>query len=82
MCLSWNETNNALMPSRCEFPYPPMQLFFLFDDEWYGYIGNKHRYKVLPLNVSQVESFLKNENEEWIAENVELYNAASHEEKP
>lgn len=75
MCLSWNETTNALMPFQCEFPYPPMQLFFLFDDEWYGYISDK----VIPLNVSQVEQFFK--NDEWIAENVELYNAASHEEK-
>ena len=76
MCLSFNDANNALMPSQCESPYPPMQLFVTFDDEWYGYISSD----VIPLNVSQVESFLN--NDEWIAEDVELYNAASHEEKP
>ena len=82
MCISWNETSNALTSSQCEFPYPPMQLFFLFDAEWYGYIGNEEfkRYEVVPLNVSEVERFLK--NDEYIAENVELYSAASHEEKP
>ena len=59
-----------------------MQLFLFFDDEWYGYIGNEaiKRYEVVPLNVSEVERFLK--NDEYIAENVELYSAASHEEKP
>ena len=76
MCLSFNDTNKSLMPFQCEFPYPPMQLFFMFDDEWYGYIKDE----VIPLNVSQIESFLK--NDEWKAENVELYNAASHVEKP
>jgi len=82
LCLSWNETSNALLPSPCEFPYPPMQLFFSFDDEWYGYIGITEikRYETLPLNTTQVDSFLR--NDEWITENVELYSLTSHEEKP
>eukprot|EP00986_Skeletonema_menzelii_P005475 scaffold2007_cov131-Skeletonema_menzelii.AAC.4 len=82
LCLSWNETSNALLPSPCEFPYPPMQLFFSFDDEWYGYIGITEikRYETLPLNTTQVDSFLR--TDEWITENVELYSLTSHEEKP
>ena len=59
-----------------------MQLFFSFDDEWYGYIGITEikRYETLPLNTTQVDSFLR--TDEWITENVELYSLTSHEEKP
>eukprot|EP00957_Ditylum_brightwellii_P086594 6588428-Ditylum_brightwellii.AAC.2 len=59
-----------------------MQLFFSFDDEWYGYIGNTEtkRYEIVPLNTTQVDSFLT--QDEWITENVELYSLTSHEEKP